>query len=251
MTALPKVSGILPVGAGDKYFRVAMNAFLTQRYEGELELVVVDNSDEPIEALLPDDERIKYVRCERMPVGALRNHGTSFATGDICVSIDEDDWSHHDRLAVQVQRLIDTGKAVTGFHSILYYAVVDGSTYRYWYETSGRNHPPYACGSSQMYTRAWWEKHPFPATGVEDYTFGSEALHHGQLDSCNGEHLLVARARTDSMCAPTQLGVHRQFPAVATDELPREFYAAIAESASAIAPAKARAKAQPKTKTKK
>jgi glycosyltransferase involved in cell wall biosynthesis len=77
VSGLPKVSGILPVGCGDRYFRVAMSAFLAQTYEGELELVVVDNSDKPIEDLLPDDDRIKYFRSDRLPVGALRNAGTS------------------------------------------------------------------------------------------------------------------------------------------------------------------------------
>jgi glycosyltransferase involved in cell wall biosynthesis len=227
MTTLPKVSGIMPVGCGDRYFIVAANAFLSQRYEGELELVIVDNSDESIESLLPVDDRIVYHRCARMAVGALRNLGTSLSTGDVCVSIDEDDWSHPDRIATQVQRLIDTGKAVTGFHSIFYYDTHNDSTFKYWYEPAGRNHPPYACGSSQMYTRAWWTKHKFPETGVEDYPFSRNALNHNQLDSIDAAHLFVARAHSDSTCYPKQLGVHRQFPAVPRAALPAEFFTAI------------------------
>ena len=236
----PKVSGVLPVGFGDRFFQVAMNAFLSQDYAGELELVIVDNSDESIAPLLPDDDRIVYIRCERMGVGALRNHGTEHATGEIIVSIDEDDWSGPGRISAQVARLVSSNKSVTGFHDLYYYDTSDGNTYRYFYEPN-RAHPPYACGSSQMYLRSWWEGHKFPATGIEDYEFGTVALNAGQLDSCSGAQLLVARAHGDSVCPATQLGRHRQFPAVPKDELPAAFYAAIA-GPEVIAKAKPRTK---------
>ncbi len=226
MADLPKVSGILPVGYGDTYFRVAADAFLASTYEGELELVILDNNETPIKDLIPDDQRVKYYHCDRMPVGALRNLGTQLSTGTICMTIDEDDWSSADRVTQQVARIIDTGKTVTGFHSILYYDVSNRNTYRYYYEPN-RPHPPYACGSSQCYTKAWWEQHKFPETGIEDFGFANEALHANQLDSIDGAQLLVARAHDNSVCHPTQLGQHKQFPSVPKDELPAEFYSAI------------------------
>jgi glycosyltransferase involved in cell wall biosynthesis len=238
MSDLPKVSGILPVGYGSKYFRVAADAFLASTYEGEegvrglLELVILDNNEIPIKDLIPDDPRVVYYHCDRMPVGSLRNLATSYATGDICVTVDEDDWSHPERVRDQVCRLIVTGKAVTGFHSIYFYDTSNGNTYKYWYEP-GRNHIPYACGSSQCYLKSWWENHKFPATGVEDYAFQHEAFENDQLDSIDGAELLVARAHNDSMCFPAQLGIHRQFPTVPKEELPAEFYNAIAPKAVA------------------
>jgi glycosyltransferase involved in cell wall biosynthesis len=232
MSDLPKVSGILPVGYGATYFGVAAAAFLASTYEGELELIILDNNEEPIESLIPDDPRVKYYHCDRMPVGALRNLGTSYATGDICITIDEDDWSHPERVGEQVGRLIGSGKAVTGFHALYYYDMSNGGTFKYWFEPN-RPHHPYACGSSQCYTKAWWEQHKFPTTGIEDWGFAQEALHRGQLDSVDGAELLVARAHDSSVCHPTQLGIHRQFPAVPKDELPAEFYAAIAPKVAA------------------
>ncbi len=227
MPDLQKVSGILPVGYGSTYFRVAADAFLASNYEGELELVILDNNEAPLDpTLIPVDPRVKYFHCDRMPVGALRNLGTSYATGDICITIDEDDWSSADRVTEQVTRLQESGKAVTGFHGLLYYDMSNGGTYRYHYEPN-RPHPPYACGSSQCYIKAWWEQHKFPETGIEDYAFQAEALAHDQLDSIDGGQLLVARAHDASVCHPTQLGMHRQFPAVPKEELPAEFYAAI------------------------
>jgi glycosyltransferase involved in cell wall biosynthesis len=231
MSELPKVSGILPVGYGDTYFRVAAAAFLASTYEGELELIILDNNEQPIESLIPDDPRVKYYHCDRMPVGALRNLGTSSATGDICITIDEDDWSHPERVGEQVGRLIGTGKQVTGFHSIYYFDMSNSGTYKYWFEPN-RPHVPYACGSSQCYKRSWWDKHKFPETGIEDYAFQGEALAANELDSVDGAELLVARAHDSSVCHPTQLGTHRQFPVVPKEELPAEFYAAIAPKAA-------------------
>jgi glycosyltransferase involved in cell wall biosynthesis len=243
MSDLPQVSGILPVGYGDKYFRVAADAFLASTYDGEIELVILDNNESPLDpSLLPDDPRVKYYHCDRMPVGALRNLGTSYATGDIFVTIDEDDFSGPERVSKQVDRLLSTGNSVTGFHSIFYYDMSNGQTYKYWYEPN-RPHPPYACGSSQMYTRAWWMEHKFPETGIEDYLFQLEALNANQLDSIDGAELLVARAHGDSVCAHDQYGRHRQFPPVPKDELPAEFYAAIAPKVIAKTKSETKSKA--------
>jgi glycosyltransferase involved in cell wall biosynthesis len=232
MSDLPKVSGVLAVGYGDRYFRVAAAAFLASTYEGEMELIILDNNEDPIESLIPDDPRVRYYHCTRMPVGALRNLGASYATGDILISLDEDDWSHPDRVSVQVERLATTGRSVTGFHAISYLDTSDGRTYQYHYDPN-RPHLPYACGSSQCYTKAWWESHKYPETGIEDFAFQAEALRADQLDSIDGRALLVARAHHDSVCHPTQLGTHRQFPAVAPSTHPPEFFAAITPKVAA------------------
>jgi glycosyltransferase involved in cell wall biosynthesis len=231
---LPKVSVIMPVGYGDRYFRVALNCFLSQSYPGEIEIVVLDNSEKPIEHLLPVDDRIKYYRCERMPVGALRNLGTSYSTGEICISGDEDDWSAPNRIESQVGRLLVSKKAVTGFHNILYYTP-GGHCYKYRY-AAGRTGIDYvyACGSSQCYLKTWWEKHPFPSTGVEDYYFQLEAAQAGQLDSCDAEQLCVARAHDDSVCPIGQYlnHGHQQFLAVSRNDLPSLFFFDIEEESN-------------------
>ena len=156
---------------------MALNCFLSQIYEGPLELVIVDNNDDgkTIEHLLPDDGKnkdvadivtIKYIRSDRVPVGMLRNIGTSYASGDICITGDEDDWSSQDRIAAQVERLRVSGKAVTGWHNILFWKESENKGYKYFFEPGRKIHSPYACGTSQMYSKSWWEKHPFPETGT-------------------------------------------------------------------------------------
>jgi len=219
---LPKVSCILPTGYGDKFVATAIECFFNQSYEGDLELVVVDNNDEPIEELA-EVVFVKYVRSKRMSVGALRNLGTQHASGEICITWDEDDWSHPDRVAAQVSRLMASGKAVTGWHNILYW---DGQqAFKYLYEPYGRNHPPYAMGTSQCYWKSWWEQHKFFESGVEDIGFSNAALHAGQLDSTDAGQLCVARIHGSNI-VPKQL-VGKQWQPMSNDSLPKEFFYAI------------------------
>lgn len=223
---LPSVSVITPVGYGNKFFRLALHCYLNQRYDGKIEVIVLDNSDEPIEALLPADSKIRYFRTTRKPVGALRNEAIRAATGDVIVIGDEDDWASADRVTEQVNRLKASGKALTGFHNILYYDVHTGGTYKFHGATQA-----YACGASQCFLKSWWEKHPYVETGVEDQIFSDEAQRAGQLDSCDAGQLYVARFHGANAGGLKQdyLGKHKQFPKVERDALPAEFFLAIGE----------------------
>ena len=220
----PSVSVVMPVGYGDKYFRLALSCFLSQDYQGSIEVIVLDNSKESIEHLLPIDSRIRYYRCERMKVGALRNLGNSYATGEVICNGDEDDWSHTSRITTQVERLCSTGKAVTGYHNILFFDTSDGRCWKYFF-SSGTKHPPYACGTSQCYTKTWWDQHQYQNSNAEDYWFQKEAMEAGQLDSVDAEHLCIARAHKDSTCPP-MFGAS-QFPSVPRTEFPNEFFTSV------------------------
>lgn len=226
---LPKVSCIMPTCYGKRFVEMALGCWLDQDYAGELELVIVDNNDEPLglrgfESL----PCIKYVRSKRKPVGALRNEGIRISTGDVICIWDEDDWHSRNRVSVQVDRLIQSGKAVTGWHNVFYYDGVTGGTYKYLYEwRPNAKHPPYAMGASQCFWKSWWAKHPYVEVGVEDQIFSNEALHAGQLDSCDAGQLYVVRTHSTSQCPPGQLGTHKQFPAVPKEDLPHGFFSAL------------------------
>jgi glycosyltransferase involved in cell wall biosynthesis len=219
---LSSVSVVLPCGYGDRYFRLALRCALEQTYTGPLEVVVLDNSADPIEHLLPKDVRIRYVRCGRETIGDLRNRGSDLSTGDVICGFDEDDWYSKDRIAAQVERLRISGRAVTGWHDLLFYNTADGACYRYKYAAP----PPYAVGTSLCYTRAWWAAHPFQAISKgEDYYFQLQAAQAGQLDSTECGQYAVARAHHDSTSPPLfRCGGH--FPPVERSALPPEFWAA-------------------------
>jgi glycosyltransferase involved in cell wall biosynthesis len=200
---------------------------MSQLYLGYLELVIVDNNDVP---LLDADEiaelppNFVYVRSKRMSVGALRNLGTKHATGEICITWDEDDWSSPFRVDAQVTRLVESRKKVTGWHSILYWDERTKECFRYI------GAPPYAMGTSQCYWKSWWEQNPFQeGSGVEDLPFSQQAQRAGQLDSCDAEQLCVARIHSSNVCPKQSLGHHKQWPKVERDALPKEFFASIGE----------------------
>jgi glycosyltransferase involved in cell wall biosynthesis len=226
---LPRVSCILPAGYGDTYVGMAIQCFLNQKYEGELELVLIDNNDREVAfgCDIPwSMERIavQYHTCKRMPVGALRNFGTQHATGEIICTWDEDDWYSPERIAFQVNRLIETGKSVTGFHNLLYYDMRDGQAWKYFFSPD-RPHHPYAPGGSQCYLKSWWEKHQFEATGVEDLPFSTTALHANELDSTDCGVMYVARMHSNNII-PKQLQ-GRQWQQQATNDLPEQFLNAL------------------------
>jgi glycosyltransferase involved in cell wall biosynthesis len=222
---LPKVSCILPTGYGEKFVGTAVRCFKEQDYLGELELIVVDNNDEPwsdeLVASLPSN--VRYVRSKRMSVGALRNLGTANATGEICITWDEDDWYGSSRVSFQVNRLLETGMNVTGFHNLCYFDSRSGEAWKYFFEPMG-NHHPYAPGGSQCYRRSWWERHKFEEHGIEDLPFTTAALHEGVLDSTDCGRMYVARIHGTNV-VPKQL-MGRQWQRIDVAELPKEFVCA-------------------------
>lgn len=225
---LPSVTCVMPCGYGSRYVQLALDCFRSQTYEGPMELIVLDNNvvGNTIEFLMPHlDDRIKYVKCSPMPIGALRNLGNSYGTGEVIINWDEDDWSSPDRVAAQVERLRASGKPVTGWHNLLYYETETGQCFKYQFERPGVNHPPYACGASQAYLRTWWEKHPYEPKGIEDFPFQKYAREARQLDSTDAGQLYVARAHKDSKCPVGQYKNQRQFPPAKREQLPPKFFA--------------------------
>jgi glycosyltransferase involved in cell wall biosynthesis len=223
---LPKVSCIMPTCYGEEYVFTALSCWGAQNYEGELELVIVDNNDFYDARLeLAGTVFGQYIRTTRKPVGALRNEGIKAATGEVICIWDEDDWHSSERLSAQVSRLRSSGKAVTGWHNVLYWDEATGGTFKYLNSPTGHRVPPYAMGASHCFLKSWWEKHPYVEQGVEDQIFSDEAMHAKQLDSVDADQLYVARVHGSNACYK-QLGT-RHFPAVERSAFPQEFFSAI------------------------
>ena len=129
---------------------------------------------------------IRYVQIENgRTVGEKRNFGTQLAQGEIVASWDDDDWSAPGRLADQIGRLQQSGKAVTGYHSMLF---TDGEQ---WWRYKGSAN--YALGTSLCYRKSWWSIHRFSAKQIgEDGDFARGADMTGQLISVDACELMVA-----------------------------------------------------------
>lgn len=147
-------------------------------------LILADGKD--VRDLIPDNEHIRLIGIEEGHlVGEKRNFGSGQAQGEIIASWDDDDWSAPGRLADQVERLQQSGKAVTGYSSMLF------TNGRQWWKYRGVAN--YALGTSLCYRKDWWAHHPFKAKQIgEDGEFVREANFARQLAVADAGKLMIA-----------------------------------------------------------
>jgi O-antigen biosynthesis protein len=152
----PLVSCIMPTWNRRPFIRAAIQSFLDQTYEPR-ELVVIDDGDDKIEDLIPDDPRISYaVLSGRVSTGVKRNLCCEAAKGEVICHTDDDDWAAPNRIAEQVERLIKTGRPITGYGTLLFWDRNTKQAKRYHSRELG-----YVCGTSLMYLRSFWQRHQF------------------------------------------------------------------------------------------
>ena len=141
--------------------------FLRQDYPNR-ELVIVDDGEDAINDLVPDDARIRYVRLpEVRSVGAKRNVACQLSQGELICHWDDDDWMAPNRVRRQVAALADHGAEVCGTGELLHYRLQAGEA---WLYTSLPGDHLNLLGPTLMYRRASWEAHPFPDCQVGEDT---------------------------------------------------------------------------------
>ena len=162
----------------------AITCFQTQTHRNAELLILSDGQD--VQDLLPVDPRIRLIHMDtRLSIGSKRNFGCSRAIGDIVAHWDDDDYSAPERLADQVRRLNETGKSVTGYHSMRF---TDGA--RYWKYNGLVN---YSLGTSLTYRKAWWMDHTFAPVQVgEDNRFVAAAAEAGELAATDAGEMMYA-----------------------------------------------------------
>jgi glycosyltransferase involved in cell wall biosynthesis/predicted O-methyltransferase YrrM len=204
----PLVSCIMPTA--DRRHHVARSLACFRRQEHPWrELIIIDDGEEPVEDLLGDDPRIRYLRLDRRtPLGRKRNLAVAAARGAIIAHWDDDDWYGPERLSRQIAPMLRPGGAsvaVCGLRALLYLSVTDGRAWRYAYPAGRR--PPWVSGNTLCYRRRVWEEHPFAeiATG-EDTRFvwatdPGAVLALGEAEE--GWHLGIIHGRNASGVAPS------------------------------------------------
>lgn len=224
------VTAICPTADRHSYLPLALRCFQRQTY-ADKELIIVDNGLESVEPLLEtllgkeaNGPELHYYRLDpkqygKLTHGQMMNECCERARGEIICAWDDDDWSHPDRIALQVAALNENGKSLTGYHEILYYEIATGSTFKYKYN----GHGDYACGSSQMFTRDLWNECKFPNKAVgADNDLSTYARQHNQLVSTTGIDKLVARTHESNTSTP-RLGT-QWFPPVSPSIFPKQFF---------------------------
>jgi len=104
----------------------------------------------------------------KKPVGAIRNQLVEQTpAGSVIAHFDHDDWSCPTRLEEQVALLQSSGASIVGYCDMPFYNV---QTQRVTFYR--QPNPRYALGTSLMYWRSAWERHPFiEVAGDEDSKF--------------------------------------------------------------------------------
>lgn len=170
MAEQPLVSCIMPTCDRRRFVPLAIRHFLAQDYPNR-ELIIVDDGADPVADLVPLwDARIRYLRLEgRQSVGAKRNLACREARGEIILHWDDDDWYSPRRISYQVEALLRERSEVCGLRSLFFYGLETGRAYRYTYPAARK---AWVSGSTLCYTRALWDRNPFPEVNVgEDAHF--------------------------------------------------------------------------------
>jgi len=155
----PLVSCIMPTFDRRPFVPLAIDLFLRQDYPNR-ELIILDDGRDPVRSLVPDDERIRYVRLDtRQTIGAKRNLGGEEARGPILASWDDDVWYAPWRLSYQVAALTEYGADVVGLDNLLHY---DPFARRGWHSVRPSGKWPWMPGSTLCYTKAFWRTNAFP-----------------------------------------------------------------------------------------
>jgi hypothetical protein len=163
------ISCIMPTYNRRRFVPQAIKYFLRQDYD-QKELIVVDDGTDPVNDLIPPDERIRYIRLDnKLTVGAKRNLACGEARGEIIVHWDDDDWMADWRLGYQVTKLLESKSDINGLSSLWFYDPISNETWQYIYSSMSR---PWVAGGTLCYRRELWEKNPFPDIMVgEDARF--------------------------------------------------------------------------------
>lgn len=204
------ISAIMPTRNRPQWAPRAMECFLSQSWP-EKELVIVDDMDWPSFPQAPRDAGVEYhlIR-QRLTIGAKRNLACSRAAGEIICHWDDDDWSAPERMADQVNRLLDSGLPVTGYHGLVF-ELENGECWRF-----GRE-PGYAVGTSLMYRRSYWRMHPFgDKNGGEDNDLVHRAQAQGAISTAEAGMLMLARVHgANTSEAYRKIGLDRAWQRVA------------------------------------
>jgi len=118
---MPLVTCMMPTANRRAHVTRSIQLFLRQDYPNR-ELLVLDDGEDRVDDLMPDDHRIRYVGLEQRSVlGEKRNLGCELARGEIVVHWDDDDWQAPNRLSYQVAALRRHGAGMCGLNRVLFF----------------------------------------------------------------------------------------------------------------------------------
>lgn len=180
------------------FMPLAIQYFLRQDYPGA-ELLILDDSRDPLERLWPEDSNIRYHHDlgPYSSLGAKRNYACSLAAGDFILHLDDDDWYAPDWISRQMQVLTTQNADLCGLSEVNFFSPAGNLGWLYVYPDHNR---PWVAGATMAYRKSLWERNPFPDVQVgednhfvwspavrkvvaHDYTAGFVSILHDQNTS--------------------------------------------------------------------
>ena len=155
-------------------------------------------------------------------IGVKRNLACEAAGGDVICHFDDDDWSAAGRVRDQVTRLLESGKQMTGYHSITYWNGM--KAYRYVSPV-----PQYAVGTTMCYQKSFWRYTPLSCRRIMQKTmpWSIKPVARDQLIAVDARQMMVVRSHASCTSSPERLRLNT-WPEVPRESLPPEFFEAIA-----------------------
>lgn len=195
--AVPLVSCIMPTRDRPALVPQAVQYFLRQDWPNR-ELIVVDDGENPVDALLPADSRIRYVRLDRRrSIGAKRNIACEHSRGDFVAHWDDDDWMADGRLSAQLAPLRNRDDAVCGMSRLSFMDPLLRQAWQYRYDDRAR---PWVAGGTLCYPRGVWARHAFPDVREGEDTRFVWALRDTRVLTLDDPPLYVAMVHDRNTC---------------------------------------------------
>lgn len=156
--ALPLISCIMVTRNRRAFVRQAIAYFQRQEYMNR-ELVILDDGDDKISDLVPEDPRIRYTSLPRaVSIGAKRNLACEMAKGKILAHWDDDDWHGARRLSHQIAPLLSGATDITGLETACFFDLERWEAWVCTPELHGRLFVGDVHGGTLVYWRSVWEK---------------------------------------------------------------------------------------------
>jgi len=177
----PLISCIMPTRNRRAFIKQAIAYFARQDYPN-LELIIIDDGDDPVADLVPADPRIRYLRLSApISIGAKRNQACALARGEIIAHWDDDDWYSPQRLSHQVKPLLDGTADVTGLETACFFELESWRAWRVTAELHRRLFVGDVHGGTLVYWRRVWKRLAhYPETSLaEDALFLRTACRYG------------------------------------------------------------------------
>jgi len=121
----PFVSILTPTYNRRIFIQQYLKILRQQDYRGKIEIIIADDSDEPVNDLLGNDEIIKYHYFnEKKSLGFKRNFLAEEARGDILIHIDDDDYYPPERISHAVEILQKNNTLIAGSSQCFFYNTI-------------------------------------------------------------------------------------------------------------------------------